>query len=239
MANSCGRYYKMKSIIKNTIKNHAHSFFFSRKSYAQEGEDLVVDRLLEGKKSGFYVDVGCHHPFRFSNTYLFYKKNWSGICIDPLPGTAELFRKWRPRDKVIEMGISASPSNLTYYVFNEPALNTFDPSLAKERDGLRTYKIDKKIKIRTDTLAAILDQYNAPSDIDFMSIDAEGLDLEVLKSNNWQKYRPKLVIAECFQDTLKGMATDPICVYLETQGYVAYAKTGNSIVFQQKKRNQT
>ena len=58
----------------------------------------MLYRIFEGRKTGFYVDIGCHHPFRFSNSYLFYKLGWRGICVDPLPGTKALFNKWRPED---------------------------------------------------------------------------------------------------------------------------------------------
>lgn len=64
----------MKEIVKRLLKRFGPPFLFYKKSYAQEGEDLVVNRLLEGKKDGFYVDVGAHHPYRFSNTYFFIKE---------------------------------------------------------------------------------------------------------------------------------------------------------------------
>ena len=71
---------------------------FSLKSYSQEGEDMILRRLFEKQKTGFYVDVGAHHPKRFSNTFFFYKKGWSGINIDAMPNSMRLFDKIRPRD---------------------------------------------------------------------------------------------------------------------------------------------
>ena len=78
---------------------------FATKSYSQEGEDLLLRRIFEHQKIGFYVDVGAHHPFRFSNTYLLYKRGWRGINIDAMPGSMRLFRKFRPRDTNIECGV--------------------------------------------------------------------------------------------------------------------------------------
>ena len=94
--------------------------------YSQNGEDLIINRFLNNKKKGFFVDVGAHHPIRFSNTFLFYKKGWSGINIDAMPGSMKYFNKYRPRDINIEMGVGIKKNRSIFYQFNEPALNTFD-----------------------------------------------------------------------------------------------------------------
>lgn len=221
----------MKEKIKKIINKYYGDILFCKRSYAQEGEDLVVDRLLEHKKNGFYIEVGCHHPFRFSNTYFFYKKGWQGICIDPLPGTSKKFKKWRPRDTTIEMGVSETPSVLDYYMFNEPALNTFRKDIAKERDGLHSYKLVNTKKIQTDTLGSILERQSIDKRIDLMSIDVEGFDLQVLKSNNWNKFKPEIVIVECLKTNIIDLANDEIYRYLNKLDYHAYAKTGNSVIF--------
>lgn len=80
---------------------------FATKCYSQEGEDLLLSRILGDKKDGFYVDVGAHHPFRFSNTYLLYKQGWRGINIDAMPGSMKLFNRFRPRDINIECGVAS------------------------------------------------------------------------------------------------------------------------------------
>ena len=202
-----------------------------RFSYAQEGEDLVLDRFIGGKKTGFYVEVGCHDPFRFSNTYFFYKRGWAGVCIDPLPGTANRFRKRRPRDQVLEAGVSQAPGVMLYYMFNEPALNTFDKAVADQRDGLRGYILEKKVPIPVNRLESILDGMALPGQIDFLSVDVEGLDLDVLKSNNWAKYRPKMIVAEALAADLIGLESDAIVEYLMGQGYRPIVKTGCSVIF--------
>lgn len=222
----------MKEVIKNILSKYGPPFLFCKKSYAQEGEDLVVDRLLEGKKNGFYVEVGAHHPFRFSNTFFFYKRGWSGICIDPLPGTKSLFRKNRPRDIAIELGVSKVRGQLEYLMFNEPALNTFDTSLASARDGVANYRITKKVLIETMPLSEILKGQKIPTTgIDLMSVDVEGLDLQVLESNDWEVFRPKVIIAEALSARIEDIASDPIYRFLEKHGYSLYAKTGCSIIF--------
>lgn len=217
-------------MIKSIIRKLSGPMFYGRKSFAQEGEDLVVDRFMT-QRNGFYIDIGCHHPFRFSNTYFFYKKGWRGICIDPLPGTVKLFNKWRPRDITFEVGISGTPSVLNYYMFNEPALNTCSEPLAKKRITDSKYKLMHVKQVNTQSLASILENQNMPKTIDLLSIDCEGLDLEILKSNNWQKFKPKMIIVECLSSEITNIKNEPTFCYLQDLHYYFYAKTGNSFIF--------
>jgi FkbM family methyltransferase len=221
------------SLLKHFLIENSRGYFYSRSSYSQEGEDMVLSRFLDVNKKGFYVEVGCHHPFRFSNTYYFYKKGWSGICVDPLPGTIEIFKRWRHLDIVEEIGISDKEGLLTYYMFNEPALNTFDEKIAYERDGLRKYKIISKINIPVITLGNLLKKHlpTANHEIDFLSIDVEGFDIAVLRSNDWKLFRPVVVVVECLRNDLHSMIDDPVSKYMMELEYVPYAKTGNSVIF--------
>lgn len=212
---------------------------FSRQSFAQEGEDLVLLRLFAGRRGGFYVDVGSHHPHRFSNTYLLYRMGWHGLCVDPLPGTAAAFRRARPRDIAVEMGVSATPGALMYHMFNEPALNGFDARLSQSRDDMADYRIIDTRSIDTDTLANIMDRY-VPADriagIDLLSVDVEGLDLAVLQSNDWSRFRPETIVAECLGTDIASLSVDPVAALLGDVGYVPYAKTGQSVIFTRRDR---
>lgn len=168
-----------------------------RISYAQEGEDMVLQRLFERKKKGFYIDVGAHHPTRFSNTYHFYQNGWYGINIDAMPGSMKLFDIMRPRDTNLEIPISEVRQKLTYYAFNEPALNTFSEEEMKLKDGQNGYFVTEKLSLQTERLTDVLDKYLPyGQSIDFLSIDVEGLDFQVLQSNDWQKYMPVVVLVE-------------------------------------------
>ena len=102
------------------------------RSWSQEGEDMVLRRAFEKKKTGFYVDVGAHYPMRFSNTNFFYSRGWSGINIDAMPGSMKKFEKYRRRDINLELGVAQEEGVLDYYVFNEPALNTFSVKLVEK-----------------------------------------------------------------------------------------------------------
>jgi len=214
---------------------------YSNVSYSQEGEDLILSRIFEKKNIGFYIDVGAHHPKRFSNTYLFYKKGWNGINIDAMPGSMKIFERIRKRDINLEIAISEKKEELTYYIFNEKALNTFSGELAKSRTKAnKQYLVESEKVIKTKKLADVLDKYlPTETEIDFLTIDAEGLDLEVLKSNNWEKYVPKIILVELLNvinfDELKN---NEISNYLHLRGYEFFAKTFNTVFFRQKRVNK-
>jgi FkbM family methyltransferase len=208
-------------------------------AYSSEGEDLILKRIFDGKTNGVYIDVGAHHPFRVSNTYLFYKKNWTGINIDPMPGSQAMFNKYRPLDINLEMGVSATKQHLTYYIFNEPALNTFSTDKVEEYTQDPQYRIIKEQKIETWPLADILDRYlPAGTNIDFLTIDAEGLDMEVLRSNNWQKYRPTYILVESTPFLLAHMHNTEIGQYMQEAGYAIFAKTYYTYIFKNMKSDE-
>lgn len=206
---------------------------FINLSYSQEGEDLILGRIFEGRYTGFYIDVGAHHPMRFSNTYKFYLLGWRGINIDALPDSMKKFKQARPDDINIEVPISKDTSSkLTYYMFNEPALNTFDKSLADSRNNGKPYKITEERIMQTYTLAEILKMHMAHGQkIDFLSIDVEGLDVEVLESNDWELYRPAYIVTECFDTSLSEVRKADVNGILESKGYSLFAKTVNSLIY--------
>jgi len=208
---------------------------YNLSSYSQEGEDLILQRIVENKNMGFYIDVGAHHPFRFSNTYLFYLKGWRGINIDATPGSMKLFNKFRKRDINLEVGISEKESELTYYMFNDPALNTFDENLAKKRNGKNGYYVVKKLPVKVYPLFKILEEYLPEGQkIDFLTIDVEGKDFEALKSNNWYKYRPRLVLVEILSSSIEETLENPIYLFMKENGYYLSAKTFNTCFFIEK-----
>lgn len=228
------KFFLPKSAIKNLVDIKNNYFDgHALKSYSQEGEDMILRRLFEKQQTGFYIDVGAHHPKRFSNTYFFYKKGWNGINIDAMPGSMKLFNKIRPRDINIEKPISDTKQVLTYYAFNEPALNGFSKELSEKRaDQENNYHIIFKKDIETVTLEEILDE-NLPQNqqIDFLSIDVEGLDFMVLKSNNFEKYKPKVILIEILESSLNDIEKNDISRYLKEFNYSIYAKAVNTVIF--------
>lgn len=219
--------------IKTFLKDVRGPWAYSFASYAQEGEGAVLTRMFDKKSNGFYVDIGCHHPHRFSNSYAFYQRGWRGLCVDPLPGVKLRFEQWRPRDITLEMGVSAQPGELLYRMFNEPALNTFSDALAEQRNGQNNWRLIDERRIATQPLAVLLSEHMPPdvAEIDFISVDVEGLDLAVLRSNDWSRWRPKIVVAECLYDARVDWMQDPVIAYMGKQNYFVFPKTVNSVFF--------
>lgn len=199
--------------------------------YSQNGEDLILNRLLENKDKGFFIDVGAHHPVRFSNTYLFYKKGWSGINIDAMPGSMTKFNKIRPKDINIECGVGLKNEQLTFYQFNETALNTFSKkeALSKNKDG---YKIIKSNFLQVESLENLLDKYMPRNTkIDFLNIDVEGKDEEVLISNNWEKYKPNYILVEILREKYIANSNSSIKKFLKSIGYIPINKIFDTYIF--------
>lgn len=207
---------------------------FAQISYSQEGEDLILLRLFDGQHNGFYVDVGAHHPKRFSNTYLFYREGWRGINIDAMPGAMTEFRRLRPRDVNLEVAVAGSPGTMTFYMFNDPALNTCDEHLARERNtGM--YAIVGTQTVQTERLGDILRRELPPDQlIDFLTVDVEGLDAEVLGSNDWEKFRPTYVLTECGPGSVAGVMQDRQYAILTAANYELIAKTALTAFYVRK-----
>lgn len=224
----------MLNLKKIILKYFPVDKFLSKSSYSQEGEDMVLASYFENNKGykGFYIDVGAHHPFRYSNTMYFYKKGWQGINIEPTPGAIKRFKTFRGRDINLNIGISRIKDSLTFYCFNEPALNGFSKEISQERNNRsKKYKIIEEVAVQTLPLADVLDQHLPKNKkIDFFTIDVEGFDLQVLESNNWLKYKPSFILIED-NINFENLGSSEIYRFLEKQGYELIAKTMRTLFF--------
>jgi len=211
----------------------------ARPSFAQEGEDRVLCRLFEQRlyRPGFYVDVGAHHPTRFSNTYLFYSLGWRGINLDAMPGSMDAVSRKRPRDINLELAVGEAEGPLTYHDFSEPALNTFSATLAGEYRKIPGVRLTRTIQIPCRRLDRVLRETLPPGTrIDFLSVDVEGLDLEVVRSNDWAAFRPEVVLVESLDvPDLASLAEDTTARFLASQGYAPIAKTVNTVFYRDRR----
>lgn len=205
--------------------------------YSQEGEDAILARFFHEIKDGFYVDVGAHHPTRFSNTYYFYKLGWRGINIEPDHEVKKLFDKQRPRDVTLDCAVADVESERLFYVFDEPALNTFSKPLADEYRKQGRILIAEK-KIGTRTLSSILEEHVTDRVIDFMTIDVEDFELSVLESNDWVKFRPRLLLVEILNFDITQSEKYPVHTMLTGKGYRLWAKTFNTVFYMDATNNQ-
>lgn len=202
----------------------------ARASFAQEGEDLLVDRILGAPACGCYVDVGAHHPFRFSNTALFYMRGWSGLNIDAAPGSMGKFARWRRRDRNLEIGVARRRGVAEFFVFSEPALSTFDAAIARLRVQEGS-ELVRRVVVPCAPLSEILHEHCPSKVIDFLSVDVEGHDLEVLQSNDWKRFRARVCIVEVLSTPFEELDQHPVVQFLSGLGYQLVSRLHNSTVF--------
>lgn len=167
-----------------------------RVHFSQFGEDTMIFDFFRNRQNGFYVDVGSFDPCVYSNTFLLWKRlSWSGINIDADPRAVKKFQAARPNDINIHSGVGAAAGSLKFSVFEAGAINSFDPAIA--RTMVPKFGEPTLIEVQVRPLADILDQHiQNGRRIDYLNIDCEGLDREIVRTMNWQKYRPEVITVE-------------------------------------------
>lgn len=210
-----------------------------RRSYSQTGEDMLLRHYLREHTPATFIDIGAFHPTKYSNTYYFYESGWRGLNIDATPGSMKLFDQQRPKDTNIECAVSDIPGELEYFIFSDPALNTFDPHIAKRRDADQTSFAHASITgiqrvqvVRLDSLLPSLD-FDI-SQVTFMNIDVEGHELQVLKSNDWEKLSPEFLLIESFT-AIREIRSDSVHKFLAAHNYQVEAKTAASYLYKLEK----
>ena len=172
--------------------------FRPRLLYSNWGVDLIIsDIFKKNRKKGIYIDVGCHHPLINNNTYILYKSGWKGINIDLDFNSIDMFNYFRPKDDNVMTALSNTKGQTDLYFFhNRAPKNTISKLRGK---GAKSIK-----KINVNTLDNIIRNSKFKiNDIDFLSIDVEGNELNVLKGLNFKKYRPKIILIEFIKPDIK------------------------------------
>ncbi|MEQ6121917.1 FkbM family methyltransferase [Reichenbachiella sp. MALMAid0571] len=204
----------LRKYIPRNFKNKLHRIILGytgfNPCFSQGGEDMILRTIFKGVDKGFFIDVGAYHPTIGSNTYFLYRtQGWRGINIDPNTENIDLFNKKRPEDTNINIAIGKNEGSIFYYQQESPSMNF----CSKEEQPLDSYKSRKSVII--SPLSAILKPF-CKKTIDLMTIDVEGYEFDVLTSNDWNLYRPKVIVIEqSIQDICHGTCIN----YLKNMGY--------------------
>ena len=214
------------------IKNYR--LIKNSKSFSQECEDLFLIDFFKNQNEGFYVDVGAFHPFRINNTYALYKKGFRGINIDISATSIDLFNFARPDDINLNLGASNKTENKVFFSKKNLSFhNTFSKSLAESDIQKEPFK--KEYTVECKPLTKIIDDtkfFNKK--IDFLNIDAEGHDYEVLIGLDLKKYSPKIIcieISPLVDEKNKDYKNTEIFKFLSKNNYELIWKGFNSFMF--------
>ena len=200
-------------------------------SYSQAGEDCIVSLALYflGIHKPSYLDIGAHHPTSLSNTYFFYQRGCRGVCVEPDPKYARLFRRKRRRDKFLAVGVSlGTEREADFYLMKQHALNTLsrESALAMEKVG---EKIARIVQIKLRNVNEIIAEY-LPDCPNFVSLDAEGADVAILKSFDFERFRPQVFCVETMAFETQQKTTEVLEV-MEMQEYMVFGETCINTIF--------
>lgn len=207
---------------------------FYNLTFAQCGEDIAIARYFKGKirnrEPGFYVDVGCFDPRLGSNTYLFNCYGWRGICIDANPRFADDYKNIRPQDVFVHgaVGNSSQPLFFAQHLQNQGASRVgptqdFGPEFSPA------------ITVPTVSLRDVLRRHVPPgTEIDFMTLDLEGGELEALRSNDWDEFPCRLVLMEAHGIDRVNPLTYPTVAYLLEKGFEFSTFTGHNALMHRR-----
>lgn len=225
---------KLISKASNALKRITNAYY--RKSYSQLGEDLIIDFVINqfNIQKPSYLDIGAHHPTWLSNTYFFYKKGSNGVCVEPDPSLLKRIKSVRPRDICLNVGVGLSAqTEADFYVMTERTLNTFSKQDAeKYQQYYDNCRIEKVEKIKMININDIMSE-NFQSCPNIVSIDVEGIDLEVLKSIDFTRFRPEIFCVETmlYNDDKSVCKSGEIINYMKSNDYFLYADTFINSIF--------
>lgn len=206
-----------------------------KESYAQCGEDIIVAYIFEvnlGIPNPSYLDIGAHHPSFLSNTFHFYRLGLKGILVEPDPQQFEVIKAARSRDTCLNVGIGVGDATTAdFYVMDDRSLSTFSEAEVESytRSGMNVAKV---IRVPLVTVQEVV-KHHATSTPNFVSIDTEGLDMDILKSIDFAQFRPQVICVETM-DHEHQTKTNAFSDLLSRYDYVIHSDTYLNTIFVEK-----
>ncbi len=209
----------------------------TEKYYGQHGEDFLLNRIFQGKSSGYYVEIGCLDGIEFSNTYFFEKKGWKGLCIEAHNDFITQLKKNRPAATIVHCAVGEKDlEEVTFYANKLGSLSTLDKSeeLRWQQDHYKEFFhgfVEQKVPMKT--LNTIFSDTGV-KEIDFISLDIEGYEIHALSGLDLSKYRPRIFIIE-YKDDIHKAGLEAI---LLKAGYFFHAKIGCNLFYGTRKEDK-
>jgi len=201
-----------------------------RKSYGQFGEDAIIQSLLK-EQTGVYVDVGAYHPTLYSNTYALYRRGWRGFTIDPNKDMTRLRSQVRPRDTSINVAVGENGSG-TYHRYSDGAFNTFSATDAEDRKNNSYLTLLGTDVVLFRPLRDILKEHKV-TEIDFLNIDVEGKDFEVLETHDWSISTSIIAVEDDSFDISKPVQSKTYTL-LSGKGYKLVGFAGVTLIWEKR-----
>jgi FkbM family methyltransferase len=163
-------------------------------SYSQNLEDYHLSLAFAGQATGTYIDVGAGHPIADNVSFWFYERGWHGIVVEPQPELAALYQRLRPRDRVVRGLVGRDCGEIDFHVVDRlHGLSTTVEELAQKA---KAFGVDyQTVRMPVTTLAKLCEDHGLGA-IDFLKIDVEGAEGDVLFGGDWKRFRPKVIVAE-------------------------------------------
>ena len=185
-------------------------------SFSINREDVLLNRLFGAQHSGFFVDVGAADPVFENDTKALSDRGWTGINIEPNVMFFRALEQKRPQDRNLNVAVGDLPGPMTFHEVVDTGLSTLDPEAAQEAASKGFTVVDHQIEVRS--LREILDT-EAVQAIDLLKIDVEGFELRVLASNDWDRFRPRLIMTEATYPQTPMRRPDHITPFLAEHDY--------------------
>ncbi len=212
---------------------------YYKRSYSQCGEDLLVSFVLDTLdiRRPRYLDLGAHHPYYLSNTYLFYRRGARGVNVEADPRLAARLRRARPRDVTLNVGVGPEAGVLEFYVLSVPTLSTFSSEEAKRYSEQFGYRIERTLEVPVHTFGQLVESH-FDAVPEFVSLDVEGLDLPILRSIDLARHRPLVFCVETlsYSESGQGRRIEEIDELMKGTGYLRYADTHINTIYVDESR---
>jgi FkbM family methyltransferase len=198
---------------------------FAKVVYSHWGEDSIIEFVLKNVRAGRYLDIGCYHPALYSNTMKLYELGWTGVNIDPNPFMVAQFAQFRPKDISLHCGVGAVRGSMEFFQFHDWASsNTGSSEFARQVAAASNIPLPKSVTVDVVQLREVMETYFAGGAPDFMNVDVEEMDVDVLTSNDWDRYRPKVIAVEDLHYDFGRPLDSKIYGFLTSRGYELFSR---------------